>query len=87
MTTINLIKSFANGATSGHTGPSPYYDGTVQRASIIGDILYSYRTPIAKRTNEGIILNKRKYSSTTSKLQCYIRTYTNVIDEVDEISL
>ena len=87
MTTIDLVKSFANGATSGNTGPSQYYDGTVQRASIINDILFSYRTPIAKRTNEGIILNKRKYSSTTSKLQNYIRTYTNVIDEVDEISL
>ena len=87
MTTINLVKSFAQGATSGTTGPSKYYDGTVQRASIINDILYSYRTPIAKRTNDGIILNKSKYSSTTSKLQTYIRTYTNVIDEVDEISL
>lgn len=86
MTTINLIKSFANGATSGHTSKSPYY-GDIYVASIIDDILFSYRTPIAKRTNEGIILNKRKYSSTTSKLQNYIRTYTNVIDEVDEISL
>ena len=87
MTTIDLVKSFANGATSGNTGPSQYYDGTVQRASIIDDILYSYTTPIAKRTNDGIILNKRKYSSTTSKLQNYIRTYTNVIDEVEESSL
>ena len=86
MTTINLVKSFAQGATSGHTSKSPYY-GDIYVTSIIGDILYSYRTPIAKRTNEGIILNKRKYSSTTSKLQNYIRTYTNVIDEVDEISL
>ena len=87
MTTIDLVKSFANGATSGKTGPSQYYNGTVQRASIIGDILFSYTTPIAKRTNDGIILNKSKYSSTTSKLQGYIRTYTNVIKEVDEISL
>ena len=87
MTTIDLVKSFANGATSGNTGPSQYYNGTVQRASIIGDILYSYTTPIAKRTNDGIILNKSKYSSTTSKLQNYIRNYTNVIDEVEEISL
>ena len=87
MTTIDLVKSFANGATSGNTGPSKYYGGTVQRASIIDDILFSYRTPIAKRTNDGIILNKCKYSQTTSKLQSYIRTYTNVIKEVDEISL
>ena len=87
MTTIDLVKSFANGATSGNTGPSQYYDGTITRASIIDNILYSYTTPIAKRTNNGIILNKRKYSSTTSKLQNYIRTYTNVIDEVDEIPL
>ena len=86
MTTIDLVKSFAQGATTGHTSKSPYY-GDVYVASIIGDILYSYRTPIAKRTNDGIILNKRKYSSTTSKLQNYIRNYTNVIDEVDEISL
>ena len=86
MTTINLIKSFANGATSGHTSKSPFY-GDIYVASIRNDILFSYRTPIAKRTNEGIILNKRKYSSTTSKLQSYIRTYTNVIKEVDEISL
>ena len=87
MTTIDLVEPGANRATRGKTGPSQYYDGTVQRASIIDNILYSYRTPIAKRTNAGITLNKRKYSSTTSKLQNYIRTYTNVIDEVDEISL
>ena len=86
MTTIDLVKSFARGETSGHTSKSPYY-GDIYVASIIDDILFSYRTPIAKRTNEGIILNKRKYSSTTSKLQNYIRNYTNVIDEVDEISL
>ena len=87
MTTINLVKSFAQGATSGNTGPSQYYGGTITRASIKDDILFSYRTPIAKRTNDGIILNKCKYSQTTSKLQSYIRTYTNVIKEVDEISL
>ena len=87
MTTINLVKSFAQGATSGNTGPSQYYNGTITRASIEGDILYSYTTPIAKRTNDGIILNKCKYSSTTSKLQNYIRIYTNVINEVEEISL
>ena len=86
MTNIEIIKSFAQGATSGHTSKSPYY-GDIYVASIIDDILFSYRTPIAKRTNEGIILNKRKYSQTTSKLQSYIRNYTNVIEEVDEISL
>ena len=86
MTNIEIIKSFANGATSGHTSKSPYY-GDIYVASIQDDILFSYRTPIAKRTNEGIILNKNKYSSTTSKLQNYIRNYANVIDEVDEISL
>ena len=86
MTNIEIVKSFAQGATTGHTSKSPYY-GNIYVASIINDILFSYRTPIAKRTNEGIILNKRKYSSTTSKLQNYIRSYTNVIDEVDEISL
>ena len=85
MRTIDLVKSFANGATSGHTSKSPYY-GDIYVASIIDDILYSYRTPIAKRTNKGIILNKSKYSSTTSKLQGYIRNYANVIDEVDAIS-
>ena len=86
MTNIEIIKSFANGATTGHTSKSPYY-GDIYVVSIIDDILFSYRTPIAKRTNEGIILNKRKYSSTTSKLQNYIRNYTNVIKEVEEISL
>ena len=86
MTNIEIIKSFVQGATSGHTSKSPYY-GDIYVVSIIDDILFSYRTPIAKRTNEGIILNKSKYSSTTSKLQNYIRTYTNVIDEVDKISL
>ena len=86
MTNIEIIKSFAQGATTGHTSKSPYY-GNIYVASIIGDILFSYRTPIPKRTNDGIILNKRKYSSTTSKLQNYIRNYTNVIKEVDEISL
>ena len=86
MTNIEIIKSFANGATTGHTSKSPYY-GDIYVVSIHNDILFSYRTPIAKRTSEGIILNKHKYSSTTSKLQNYIRNYTNVIDEVDEISL
>lgn len=86
MTNIEIIKSFANGATSGHTSKSPYY-GNIYVVSIHNDILYSYTTPIAKRTNEGIILNKHKYSATTSKLQSYIRSYTNVIEEVEEISL
>lgn len=86
MTNIEIIKSFARGATTGHTAKSPYY-GDVYVVSIHGDVLFSYNTPIAKRTNDGVILNKRKYSSTTSKLQNYIRNYTNVVDEVDGISL
>lgn len=82
MTNIEIVKAFNRGETFGHTSKSPYY-GNVYVVSIQGDILYSYTTPIAKRTPEGIILNKHKYSSTTSKLQNYIRTYANVIKEVD----
>lgn len=82
MTNLELVKAFAEGATSGHTIKSPYYGGSVYVASIHGDNLYSYNTAIAVRTKDGIILNANKYSSTTSKLQGMIRKNCNVIKEV-----
>ena len=82
MTNLELVKAFAEGATSGHTIKSPYYGGSVYVASIQGDYLYSYNTPIATRTKDGIVLNGKKYSTTTSKLQGMIRRYCNVIREV-----
>ena len=82
MTNLELVKAFAEGATSGHTSKSPYYCNNIYVASIIGDELYSYQTPIATRTKDGIVLNGKKYSTTTSKLQGMIRRYCNVIKEV-----
>ena len=56
------------------------------------ELLYSYGTLVAIYTKDKMSALEQfsylgKYSQTTSKLQSYIRSYTNVIDEVDEISL
>ena len=82
MTNIELIKSFNRGATRGGSGGRLYGRYNLR---IEGDNLVNYSTIIAKReVNGGIVLNKHKYSRTTSKIQSYIRSYCNVIEEVEE---
>lgn len=82
MTNIELIKNFNRGATRGGSGGRLYGRPNLR---IIGNHLVNYSTIIAKRElNGGVVLNKHKYSRTTSKIQSYIRTYCNVIEEVEE---
>lgn len=82
MTNIELIKKFDKGATQGGSGGRLYGDYNLR---IEGNNLVNYSTIIAKRLiNGGVILNKHKYSRTTSKIQNYIRNYCNVIEEVEE---
>lgn len=69
-----LINNFANGATN----------GKASNLYIEGDVLVNYVTPIAFRTDEGIVLNKSKYSVTTSKNQTYIRRTDMVVEELEE---
>lgn len=81
MTNIELIKNFNRGYTHGGSGGRLYGDYNLR---IEGDNLVNYSTIIAKRElNGGIVLNKKKYSRTTSKIQNYIRQYCNVIEEVE----
>lgn len=49
-------------------------------------ILWNYATPIALYYNDEIYLNNRRYSSTTSKHQNYLRRNANVI-EIDEVEI
>lgn len=85
MTNLELIKQFNKGSKSGHTTFCKEYN--CHRLSINDDALINYHTIIALRTKRGIILNKDKYSRTTSKLQTMIRNYCDVVNEVsfDEI--
>ena len=80
MTNLELIKQFNKGSKSGHTTFCKAYN--CHRLSINDDALINYHTVIALRTKRGIILNKDKYSRTTSKLQTMIRNYCDVINEV-----
>lgn len=50
-----------------------YSEGKGSNLYIEGDCLVNYSTVIAKRSPEGLLLNARKYSVTTSKNQTYIR--------------
>lgn len=77
-----LIKNFNYGETKGHT---TYCESVGQyRLHIIGNVLYSYRTPIAIRLKDGnVILNKTKYSSTTSHIQSKIRYECNVVEDLE----
>lgn len=75
MSIEEVVKSFNKGATKGKAS-----DGRVR---IEGDKLINYNTVIAIRTDKGIKLNARKYSSTTSRLQNKIRAYCNVIEEYE----
>lgn len=84
MTNIELIKRFNNGATSGGSGGRLY---GYYNLRIEGNRLINYNTIIAVRKNNGVYLNNHKYSSTTSKIQTYIRRYCDVIKEVDNIGI
>ena len=84
MTNIELIKRFSKGYTSGGSGGKAFNNKYNLR--IEGDNLVNYSTIIAKRGLNGeIVLNKKKYSRTTSKIQSYIRNYCNVSREVEGI--
>ena len=71
----NLIKAFTNGAKN-KKGSNLFIDSKGN--------LYNYSTIIARYTNEGVILNKTKYSRTTSRNQNLIRYYGNVIMELEQ---
>lgn len=61
----DLIRAFYQGATSGKGS----------NLEIIGDKLVNYSTCILERTSTGgFIFNITKYSSTTSRIQSYIRS-------------
>ena len=82
MTNRDLIKAFDRGATSGGSGGKTYNNKYNLR--IEGNNLVNYSTIIAKRGLNGeIVLNKKRYSRTTSKIQSYIRRYCNVSREVE----
>ena len=82
MSNDNIVKAFERGETKGHTS---YCESVGQyRLHIIGNVLYSYKTPIAIRLDNGnVILNNTKYSSTTSHIQSKIRQICNVIEELN----
>ena len=71
MKNVDLIRKFGNGATSGKCG----------NLKIDGNNLINYSTVIAQRVTNGIKLNVRKYSRTTSKIQSTIRSECNVVSE------
>lgn len=66
MTKTELIQKFINGAEKGK-GSNLY---------IRGNHLINYNTVIASRDGEKIILNAKKYSSTTSRNQNIVRKLT-----------
>lgn len=75
MSIVDLILNFRDGATKGKASGG--------RVRIEGDKLINYDTTIAIRTKEGIKLNCKKYSMTTSRLQNTIRAYCNIIEEYE----
>lgn len=46
-------------------------------ASVVGNVIFSYRTPIAKKQGKTILLNATKYSITTTLQQNAIREYAS----------
>lgn len=75
MSIEELVKRFNKGATKG--------TASNKRVRIEGNKLINFDTTIAIRTEDGIKLNTRKYSRTTSKLQTKIRCYCNVVEEYE----
>ena len=72
----DLIRAYANGATSDKCG----------NLSINGDRLYSYYTCIAERRNGGHIINDTKYSPTTSRHQSLLRYFISDAEIVTGLS-
>ena len=73
---LEVIKAFRQGK-----------EATSHNGNLIstGAILINYSTPIAKHSDNGIILNSTKYSRTTSTIQSKVRQYCNVIEEVEVV--
>jgi len=49
-----------------------------------GNIFYSYDTAIAFKRGNGIVLNKSKYSKTTTNQQKALREYFEIVEELEE---
>ena len=75
MTIEQVVKNFKNGAVKGQASGG--------RVRIEGAFLINFNTVIAERLQNGVRLNVRKYSRTTSKLQHKIRYICNVIEEYE----
>lgn len=77
MSNETIITNFLNGHTQGHTPirdiQNGYYTYKGSTLSIDGDNLINYSTIIAKRDGNTILLNEKKYSTTTSKIQSMIK--------------
>lgn len=77
MNNQTIITNFIQGATSGHTPTrdiqNGYYTYKGSTLSIEGNNLINYNTIIATRDGDTILLNEKKYSSTTSKIQSLIK--------------
>ncbi len=69
MTQEQVVKSFLNGAKEGVSSGA----GNLK---IQGDKLIHYRTIIAERYKEKIILNVTRYSIVTGRIQKYLREST-----------
>lgn len=52
-----------------------------------GDKLFNYETCIAQHHGGKIIVNVTRYSSTTSKIQCYVRRELSVYDVIEVTSV
>jgi hypothetical protein len=74
MTNQQIINNFISGDTK----------GKVNNIRIEGEKLINYNTIIAVRRKNNIILNKDKYSVTTSKIQNIIRKSAYNITEITE---
>jgi len=88
MTNQTIITNFINGATSGHTPMREiqdyYYTTKGCTLSIAGNELINYTTVIATRDGDTILLNNKKYSRTTSKIQSLIKRIALSNDKIVE---
>ena len=85
MSNQTIIKSFIQGATSGNTPKRALATGGyTSTLSIDGDNLINYWTTIATRDGDTILLNNKKYSRTTSKIQSLIKRTALLNDKTIE---
>ena len=62
----DLIRNFVN---------NRYFEGKTGSMTAKDGKLFSYNTCIAQHTKDGrLVINNTRYSVTTSKQQCYLRT-------------